>query len=176
VPAEVSANLARFDGIRYPKDLLGINGSEASYTDLYEKYAQARGYGFGDETKRRILLGTFVLSAGYYDAYYKKAEQVRVLITRDFENVFHSVDALITPVTPTTAFKIGEKSDDPIAMYLSDVFTSPANLAGLPALSLPVKKYETKNKELPIGFQIIGKQFHDRDVFALGNYYEKHLR
>lgn len=173
VPAEVSANLARFDGIRYPKDLFG---TEASYSDLYEKYVQARGYGFGDETKRRILLGTFVLSAGYYDAYYKKAEQVRVLITRDFENVFHSVDALITPVTPTTAFKIGEKSDDPLAMYLSDVFTSPANLAGLPALSLPVKKYETKNKELPIGFQIIGKQFHDRDVLALGEYYEKHLR
>lgn len=176
VPAEVSANLARFDGIRYPKNLNGINDTEKMWSDLYEKYAHARGYGFGDEVKRRVLLGTFVLSAGYYDAYYKKAEEVRALIANDFEKAFATVDVLLTPVTPTTAFRFGEKTDDPVAMYLSDVFTSPANLAGLPALSVPVKKYKVGSGELPINFQIIGKKFFDRDVLKLGDYYEKNLR
>ncbi len=174
VPAEVSANLARFDGIRYPKELK--KGFEKSFSDLLEKYQKARGYGFGDEAKRRILLGTFVLSAGYYDAYYKKAEKVRELITREFESVWGDVDVLVAPTTPTVAFKLGEKTEDPLEMYMSDILTSPANLAGLPALSMPVKKYEVGSKELPVGLQIIGKQFRDREVLALGMFYEKYLR
>ncbi len=174
VPAEVSANLARFDGIRYPKELK--KGFEKSFSDLLEKYKKARGYGFGDEAKRRILLGTFVLSAGYYDAYYKKAEKVRELITREFESVWDDVDVLLAPTTPTRAFKFGEKTDDPLQMYACDMLTAPANLAGLPALSVPVKKYEIGGKELPVGLQIIGRQFHDREVLALGRFYEKYLR
>lgn len=171
VPAEVSANLARFDGIRYSSANL-----EKAPKDLFERYLRSRGEGFGDETKRRILLGTFVLSAGHYDAYYKKAEKVRELITREFENVWNEVDVLITPTTPTTAFKFGEKTEDPLQMYACDMLTAPANLAGLPALSIPVKEYKDNSKELPIGLQIIGKQFHDREVLALGCFYEKYLR
>lgn len=179
VPAEVSANLARFDSIRYPKELK--KDFEKSFSDLREKYDMARGYGFGDEVKRRILLGTFVLSAGYYDEYYKKAEKVRELITREFESVWNEVDILIAPTTPSRAFKFGEKSHDPLQMYACDMLTSPANLAGLPALSVPVKRYEvlkTKDEriDLPIGIQFIGKQFHDREVLALGKFYEKYLR
>lgn len=175
VPAEVSANLARFDGIRYPKHLRGFDFSDM---DLREKYKKARGYGFGDETKRRVLLGTFVLSAGYYDAYYKKAERVREIITREFETVFADVDALIAPTTPTPAFRFGEKTEDPLEMYASDMLTVPANLAGLPALSIPAARYVPGDgsKGLPLGFQIIGKPFRDRDVLALGDYYEKNLR
>lgn len=175
VPAEVSANLARFDGIRYPKRLGDLDLSDM---DLKERYRKARGYGFGDETKRRILLGTFVLSAGYYDAYYKKAERVREIITREFEEVFSNVDALIAPTTPTPAFRFGEKIEDPLEMYASDMLTVPANLAGLPALSIPAARYipGDGSNGLPLGFQIIGKPFCDREVLALGDYYEKNLR
>lgn len=174
VPAEVSANLARFDAVRYPQNFKGFVGK--TFGDLKEKYSVARGYGFGDETKRRILLGAFVLSAGHYDEYYKKAERVREVITREFDKVFTEVDVLIAPTTPTKAFKFGEKTDDPLEMYATDALTIPANLAGLPALSLPVKKYVVGSGELPIGFQIIGKPFEDRMVLALGDYYEKNLR
>ncbi len=172
LPAEVSTNLARFDGIRY-----GRNSEENSLWKIYE---ETRGKGFGDEVKRRMLLGTFVLSAGYYDAYYAKAQKVRRLIVRDFEKVFDGnsggVDAILAPVTPTRAFKIGEKTSDPLTMYLSDIFTIPVNLASLPALSLPVKEYALGGGELPIGFQIIGKPFCEKDILGLGMWYEKETR
>lgn len=172
LPAEASANLARFDGIRY-----GRNSEKNSLREVYE---ETRGRGFGDEVKRRVLLGTFVLSSGYYDAYYAKAQKVRGLIVRDFEESFDGnsggVDAILAPVTPTRAFAMGEKTSDPLTMYLSDMFTIPANLASLPALSLPVKEYKLGSGELPIGFQIIGKPFHEKDILGLGMWYEKETR
>ncbi len=167
-PAEASSNLARYDGIRYAPPA-GTGGS------LDERYLHARGVGFGAETKRRIVLGTFVLSSGYYDAYYGKAQSARTLITRDFDEAFEKVDALLTPVTPTTAFKRGEKSSDPVAMYLSDIFTIPANLAGLPALALPAAPRGTEYApdSMPIGFQIMAPKFADARVLRLGVQYEE---
>lgn len=162
MPAEVSANLARFDGIRY--------GRKEGAQKLSDVYFKTRGAGFGRETKRRIILGTFVLSSGYYDAYYAKAQQVRGLIKHDFDQAFKSVDVILTPVTPTPAFKIGEKADDPLAMYLSDIFTIPVNLAGLPGISIPCAAHPGK---LPIGFQLIGQHFRETDILSLGEYYEK---
>lgn len=161
--AEVSTNLARFDGIRY--------GTREKAKNLLELYQENKGVGFGPETKRRIILGTFVLSAGYYDAYYAKAQKVRRLIKEDFEKVFASgVDVILTPVAPTPAFKIGEKTDDPLQMYLSDIFTIPLNLAGLPGVSIPVRGREGK---LPIGFQLIGKPFRESDILGIGRFYER---
>ncbi|MCL5017330.1 MAG: Asp-tRNA(Asn)/Glu-tRNA(Gln) amidotransferase subunit GatA [Patescibacteria group bacterium] len=161
MPAEVSANLSRFDGIRY-----GTREKADNLIDLYKKNRES---GFGAESKRRILLGTFVLSSGYYDAYYAKAQKARALIRKDFDEAFKEVDVILTPVTPTPAFKIGEKSDDPLAMYLSDIFTIPVNLAGVPAVSIPVKN----NSGLPIGFQLIGKHFREADILGIGQFYEK---
>ena len=187
VPAEVSANLARFDGIRYSR----TSNLKPKTLNLKEIYLKQRGEGFGAESKRRIILGTFVLSSGYYDAYYEKAQRVRALIRQDFKNAFKEVDVILAPVTPTPAFKIGEKISDPLSMYLSDVFTVPINLAGLPSVSIPVKKYHYPNqtmdstlqsnsgqassprKELPVGFQLIGKHFREGDILGLGRYYEK---
>jgi aspartyl-tRNA(Asn)/glutamyl-tRNA(Gln) amidotransferase subunit A len=157
--AEASSNLARFDGIRYSED-------PSVPRDIFAQ----RGAGFGPEPTRRIILGTFVLSSGHHDAYYKKAQQVRTLIAKDFEDAFEKVDAILAPVTPTTAFKIGEKAGDPLAMYLSDIFTIPANLAGLPAVSIPIKGREGK---LPIGFQLIGRHFREADILGLGQLYER---
>ncbi|MCR4261073.1 MAG: Asp-tRNA(Asn)/Glu-tRNA(Gln) amidotransferase subunit GatA, partial [Candidatus Colwellbacteria bacterium] len=145
MPAEASTNLARFDGIRY--------GTRHEAKDLEELYLKDRGEGFGAEVKRRITLGTFVLSAGYYEAYYGKAQKVRALIKKDFDEAFKKVDVLLTPTTPTVPFKFGEKSQSPLQMYLSDIFTIPANLAGIPALNIPVKGREGK---LPVGFQLMG--------------------
>ncbi|MFA4999362.1 MAG: Asp-tRNA(Asn)/Glu-tRNA(Gln) amidotransferase subunit GatA [Parcubacteria group bacterium] len=162
VYAEASTNLARFDGIRYSR------GGDRDDT-LLEIYMKTRGEGFGDEVKRRILLGTFVLSAGYYDAYYAKAQKVRQLIREDFVKSFADVDVILSPVSPTVPFKLGEKTNDPMKMYLSDVFTLPVNLAGLPAISIPVKGREG---ELPVGLQLIGKHWHDSDLFKLGRFYE----
>ncbi len=170
VPAEVSANLARFDGIRYSSPFRLKDNGQANLKDIYFK---SRGEGFGAEVRRRILLGTFVLSAGYYDAYYAKAQKVRRLIQDDFKNAFKEVDVIMTPVTPTVAFKIGEKADDLLAMYLSDIFTATLNLAGLPGISMPVKKYELGGKELPVGFQLIGRHFREADIFGVGKVYEK---
>jgi aspartyl-tRNA(Asn)/glutamyl-tRNA(Gln) amidotransferase subunit A len=158
MPAEASSNLARFDGIRY-----------AENADIARNIFEQRGGGFGPEPTRRIILGTFVLSSGYHDAYYKKAQQVRALIKQDFDRAFEKVDVILGPVTPTTAFKVGEKSNDPLAMYLSDIFTIPANLAGIPAISIPVKGREGK---LPVGFQLIGKAFREADILGLGQLYE----
>jgi len=162
--AEVSSNLARFDGIRYGSR---VKGQGSSLKDIYFK---TRGEGFGSESKRRIILGTFVLSSGYYDAYYKKAQQVRRLIKNDFDNAFEEVDVIMTPVAPGPAFKIGEKTADPLTMYLEDIFTIPVNLAGLPAVSIPVRE---KKEGLPVGFQLIGKPWHEPDILGLGQYYEK---
>lgn len=170
MPAEVSSNLARFDGIRYSR----IIDTKGAAEKLQEIYLKQRGEGFGAEAKRRIMLGTFVLSSGYYDAYYEKAQKTRALIKRDFDEAFKDVDVILTPVTPTAAFKIGEKTNDPLAMYLEDIFTIPVNLAGLPAISIPVNGAGANYKDaLPVGFQLIGKKWHERDILDIGQYYEK---
>ncbi len=156
MPAEVSANLARYDGIRY-----GYRVGEAK--TLLETYLKTRACGFGDEAKRRIMLGTYALSAGYYDAYYLQAQKMRTLIRRDFEEVFKSVDCLITPTSPTVAFKIGEKVDDPLTMYLSDIYTVSANVAGVPAISVPCGFAH----RLPVGLQIMGKWFEEEKILEV---------
>jgi aspartyl-tRNA(Asn)/glutamyl-tRNA(Gln) amidotransferase subunit A len=157
MPAEVSANLARYDGIKYGFSRKG---------DLLNQYLKTRAQGFGDEVRRRIMLGTYVLSAGYWEAYYGKAQKVRELIKKEFEKVFKEVDVLLTPTAPSPAFKIGEKKD-PLSMYLSDIYTVPVNLAGLPAISVPCGEV----KGLPIGLQIIGPQFKDDLVFEVAMNY-----
>ncbi len=161
--AEASSNLARYDGARY-----GFRAENAA--SLEEMYLDTRSQGFGDEVKRRIMLGTYVLSAGYYEAYYRKAQQVRTLIRRDFEEAFKHCDCLLTPVAPTTAFKLEEKIDDPLTMYLSDVYTAPVNLAGLPAISVPCG---VDSKGLPIGAQVIGNLFDEEIVLNVGRHIEK---
>jgi aspartyl-tRNA(Asn)/glutamyl-tRNA(Gln) amidotransferase subunit A len=175
-PAEVSANLARFDGVRYGS-VSPLKADQPWAGNLRELYEKSRGGGFGDEVKRRILLGTFVLSAGYYDAYYGKAQKVRKLITEDFDRVFDKkndgVDVILMPTTPTLPFKIGEKASDPLSMYLSDIFTVPQNFSGVPAISIPVKQYTVGSGELPIGFQLVGKKRYEKDILALGMYYER---
>jgi aspartyl-tRNA(Asn)/glutamyl-tRNA(Gln) amidotransferase subunit A len=169
MPAEVSSNLARFDGIRY-----GVGPNEKRPENLMDIYFKTRGGKFGAEAKRRIILGTFVLSSGYYDAYYDKAQRVRTLVKNDFDEAFKDVDVLLTPVSPTPAFKIGEKIDNPLAMYLSDVFTGPANLAGVCVISIPTKPSSALAPgELPVGFQLIGKKWHEADILGIGQYYEK---
>ena len=152
--AEASANLARFDGVRY-----GFRAKDAN--TLTAMYRQSRDMGFGAEVKRRILLGTYALSAGYYDAYYKKAQQVRTLLTRDFLAAFEQVDVLVTPTAPTPAFKLGEKTDDPLSMYLADIYTVTASLAGICGISVPCGK---SSQGLPIGAQILGKHFDEATV------------
>jgi aspartyl-tRNA(Asn)/glutamyl-tRNA(Gln) amidotransferase subunit A len=161
-PAEASANLARYDGMRYGLSLDG--------TDLWESYRQTRGQGFGAEVKRRIMLGTYALSAGYYDAYYLKASQVRTLIRRDFDWALAECDVLVTPTAPSTAFKIGEKVDDPLQMYLQDIFTLALSLAGLPGLSLPCG-FDAGG--LPIGLQIMGAAFDEATVLRVAYAYEQ---
>ena len=156
-PAEASANLARYDGVRY-----GFRAGAAS--SLGEMYRRTRDQGFGAEVKRRILLGTYALSAGYYDAYYLKAQKVRALLASDFEQAFTQVDAVVAPTTPTPAFKLGEKTDDPLAMYLADIYTVTANLAGVPAISVPCG---SSKSGLPIGVQIMGRPFEEGTVLRL---------
>ena len=171
LPAEASTNLDRYDGIRYGRN----SKFEIRNSKLNDIYFKTRAF-FGAEVKRRIILGTFVLSSGYYDAYYDKAQRVRTLIAEDFKKAFSEVDVILTPTAPTPAFKIGEKTTDPLAMYLSDIFTIPANLAGLPAISIPVKKntgLPAGKAGLPIGFQLIGRHFREADLFSLGQFYEK---
>lgn len=160
VPAEISANLARFDGVKYGLYKEGQN--------LFEDYLKTRGAGFGKEVRRRIILGTYVLSAGYYAAFYSRAQKVRVLIKEDFKKVFSQADILLTPVSPSPAFKIGEKTDDPVKMYLADIFTVSANLAGLPALSLPNGFVELKGTKLPSAIQLIAPWFEEEKLFYLG--------
>jgi aspartyl-tRNA(Asn)/glutamyl-tRNA(Gln) amidotransferase subunit A len=155
--AEASSNLARFDGVRY-----GYRTKDAR--TLSEMYRRSRDQGFGAEVKRRIMLGSYVLSAGYYDAYYLKAQRVRTLLTRDFEEAFKKVDAIVAPVSPTAAFKLGEKVDDPLAMYLADIYTVTADLAGIPGISVPCG--QTKDK-LPIGLQILGRHFDESTILRV---------
>lgn len=156
-PAEASSNLARYDGVRYG---LRVDGGS-----LAEMYANTRGEGFGAEVQRRIMIGTYVLSAGYYDAYYLKAQKVRALIRRDFDQAFETVDAILTPTAPSDAFAIGENEDDPIKMYLNDVFTVPASLAGLPGISVPVG---LSARGLPLGLQVLGRMFDEGTVLRVG--------
>jgi aspartyl-tRNA(Asn)/glutamyl-tRNA(Gln) amidotransferase subunit A len=160
--AEASSNLARFDGVRYGRRAEGVRG-------LTEMYQRSRSEGFGAEVKRRILLGTFVLSAGYYDAYYRKAQQVRTLLRRDFEAAFAECDVLITPTSPETAFRIGEKTSDPLTMYLSDVFTVSVNLAGLPAISIPCGFAH----RMPVGLQILGRPLDDATPLRVADAFQR---
>ena len=161
--AEASSNLARFDGVRY-----GYRARDAS--TLSDMYRRTRDQGFGAEVKRRIMLGTYALSAGYYDAYYLKAQKVRTLLTRDFEEAFRKVDVIVTPTSPTPAFKLGEKANDPLAMYLADIYTVTADLAGIPGISIPCG--ETREK-LPIGLQILGRHFDEVTILRLAHAYER---
>jgi aspartyl-tRNA(Asn)/glutamyl-tRNA(Gln) amidotransferase subunit A len=161
-PSEASSNLARYDGVKY-----GFSCQEAE--SMWDAMQKTRQFGFGPEVKRRIMLGTYALSAGYYDAYYLKAQKVRILIRREFEAAFQRFDALITPTSPTVPFKIGEKAADPVQMYLSDVCTLPINIAGVPALSVPAGFAEG----LPVGMQIIGKPFSEEMLFRIGYAYEQ---
>ena len=161
--AEASANLARFDGIRY--------GARVEGNDPIELYSKTRGAGFGPEVKRRIILGTYVLSSGYHDAYYLHAQKVRTLIRNDFLKAFETVDAIVTPTTPTAAFKAGEKSGDPLQMYLSDIFTISCNLAGISGISVPCGF--TKNPKLPIGLQLLGQPFGEESLLRLAHAYEQ---
>jgi aspartyl-tRNA(Asn)/glutamyl-tRNA(Gln) amidotransferase subunit A len=160
--AEASSNLARFDGVRY-----GFRAENAA--ELRKMYNKTREEGFGAEVKRRIMLGTYVLSSGYYDAYYAKAQKVRTLIRRDYQNAFTRCDAILTPTTPTTAFKIGEKSDDPLAMYLSDIYTVSANLAGVPAISVPCG---ISSEGLPMGLQLQGNYWSEAELLNLTHVFE----
>ena len=161
--AEASSNLARYDGVKY-----GLRSKQTK--DLLEMYMTTRQEGFGPEVKRRIMLGTYALSAGYYDAYYGKAQAVRTLIRRDFEAAFQEVDLIVTPVMPTPAFKLGEKVADPLQMYLSDIYTISVNLAGIPAISLPCG---FSKAGLPIGLQIIGRAFEEETVLRAAHAYEQ---
>lgn len=160
--AEASSNLARFDGVQY--------GLRVEESDLVDMYFRTREAGFGAEAKRRIILGTYVLSSGYYDAYYLRAQKVRALIKKDFDTVFEDYDVIMTPTSPTPAFRLGEKLEDPLAMYLSDVFTISANLSGLPAISLPCG---LSSEKLPIGVQFIGKPFDEKTIFKVAYAYEQ---
>src|SRR5213595_1123251 len=165
--AEASTNLARFDGVRYgyrtenPKDILDL-------------YGRTRAEGFGAEVKRRIILGTYVLSSGYYDAYYLRAQKVRQLIRQDFVRAFEKVEALVSPTSPSPAFKLGEKTTDPLQMYLADIFTNAANLAGICGISVPCGFAQSKNeKTLPIGLQLLGKALDEARIFQIAHAYEQ---
>jgi aspartyl-tRNA(Asn)/glutamyl-tRNA(Gln) amidotransferase subunit A len=160
--AEASSNLARYDGVRY-----GLRAENAPA--LREMYKRTREEGFGAEVKRRIMLGTYVLSSGYYDAYYSKAQKVRTLIKKDFIDAFETCDAIITPTAPTTAFRIGEKTDDPLAMYLNDIYTASANLAGIPGISIPCA---LSDDNLPIGLQLVGRHWAENKLLKLADAYE----
>ena len=179
VPSEVSANLARFDGIRYgfsvTADNRGHKEPQTIADSLYDVYAKTRSSGFGPEVKRRIMLGTYALSAGYYDAYYLQAQKVRRLIRGDFEKAFQKVDIIVGPTSPTPAFAFGERADNPLEMYLADIYTVAVNLAGLPALSLPAGKVAREGKSLPIGLQLIAPWFAEDRLFAAAKHIESLL-
>jgi len=161
-PAECSSNLSRFDGVRY-----GYRCEDPK--DLEDLYKRSRGEGFGEEVKRRIMIGAYVLSAGYYDAYYLKAQRMRRLISGDFHSAFEKVDVIMGPVTPTTAFRQGEKSDDPVTMYLSDIYTIAVNLAGLPGISIPAGFSDG----MPVGLQLIGNHFAESKLLNLAHQYQQ---
>jgi aspartyl-tRNA(Asn)/glutamyl-tRNA(Gln) amidotransferase subunit A len=160
-PAEASANLARYDGVRY--------GNRVEGDDLLDTYMKTRGQGFGDEVKRRIMLGTYALSSGYYDAYYVKAQKVRTLIRQDFDTAFESCDVILAPTSPTVAFGIGARMDDPYQMYLADIFTIPANMAGIPGISVPCGFSDN----MPVGLQFLGKSFDEARLIGIAHAYEQ---
>lgn len=168
MPAEVSANLARFDGIKYGFSNRQIPNSKFQIPKLLDVYLKTRQDGFGDEVRKRIMLGTYILSAGYYDAYYKRAQKVRRLIKKDFDFAFENIDVVLTPTTPSTAFKFGEKTSDPLSMYLADIYTVSVNLAGVPAISLPSGEV----RGLPVGLQLIGKNFDDMKLLRIAKLVE----
>lgn len=161
MPSEVSSNLARYDGLRY--------GFEQSASNLLDQYRATRSHGFGKEVKRRILVGTYALSAGYYDAYYKQAQKVRTLIRQDYDRVFQEVDMLLTPTSPTVAFKLGEKTSDPLSMYLADIFTVSANIAGIPGLNVPIGRIDG----LPVGMQLLGPEWSEQKLLHLAHHYQQ---
>ena len=161
-PSECSSNLARYDGVKYGHSFLGTD-------NMWQAMENSRGEGFGQEVKRRMMIGTYALSSGYYDAYYLKAQKVRTLIKQEFDEVFQQVDAIISPTSPTTAFEVGEKIGDPLAMYLSDILTIPANMAGLPGMSVPCGFVD----DLPVGLQIIGPRFSESTIYNIGVAYER---
>ena len=165
-PAEASSNLSRYDGVRY-------GHRAAEYTDLMDMYCKSRAEGFGAEVKRRILIGTYVLSAGYYDAYYLKAQQIRRLIAEDFAKAFQQCDVIMGPAAPSTAFRTGEKTNDPVAMYLEDLYTIAVNLAGLPGMSIPAGFAEVDGKQLPVGLQVIGNYFDEARMLGVGHAYQQ---
>ena len=165
-PAEASSNLSRYDGVRY-------GHRAAEYNDLLDMYRKSRAEGFGNEVKRRIMIGTYVLSAGYYDAYYLKAQQIRRLIADDFTQAFKRCDIIMGPTAPSVAFKAGEKADDPVSMYLQDIFTIAVNLAGLPGMSIPAGFVEQDGKQLPVGLQIIGNYFDEARMLQVGHAYQQ---
>ena len=169
MPSEASSNLARYDGIRYGSSVVAETNDDQAPNSLLDVYLKTRQQYFGKEVKRRIMLGTFTLSAGYYDAYYLRAQKVRTKIKEDFEKAFQKVDVMMTPTSPTVAFKIGEKIENPVTMYLSDIFTASVNLAGLPAISIPCGK----KGNLPIGLQIIGQAFQEQLLLSLAEFFEK---
>ena len=173
MPSEVSSNLSRFDGIRYGYSETGKENNKAK--SLLDIYLKSKGKGFGSEAKRRIMLGTYALSSGYYDAYYFQAQKVRALIKKDFDNVFQKIDVILTPTTPTVAFKIGEHSNNPLELYMEDIFLSAVSLVGLPAISVPCgfAKPKDGDKEMPVGMQIIGKPFDEKSVLGVANIYEE---
>jgi len=164
--AEASANLARFDGVRY-----GYRAENPR--DMLDHYGRTRGEGFGQEVKRRIILGTYVLSSGYYDAYYLRAQKVRELIRQDFARAFEKVDAIVCPTSPVPAFKLGERTADPLQMYLADVFTSTGNLAGICGISVPCGFAQVNGKQLPIGLQLLGKALDEARIFQIAHAYEQ---
>lgn len=168
VPSEISSNMARYDGIRY--------GSQKKEDNLLNTYLETRASGLGTEVKRRIMLGTYALSAGYYDAYYAKAQKVRRLIRQNFEDAFKKVDILIGPITPSPAFKLGEKTDDPLKMYLEDIYTSPLNLAGLPGISIPAGTVTREEKSLPVGVQLIAPWFQEKKLLEVAKLLETLLK
>jgi aspartyl-tRNA(Asn)/glutamyl-tRNA(Gln) amidotransferase subunit A len=168
--------LARFDGIKYGLNVDDKADSEAdndsSATGLLETYLDTRQNGLGVEVKRRIMLGTYALSAGYYDAYYKKAQKVRALIKKDFEEAYKKVDFIFSPTAPEAAFKFGEKTDDPLKMYLSDIYTVTANLSGVPAISFPIGSVKIESKDLPVGGQLMGKWFDEEGILNAAHTFE----
>lgn len=173
MPSEVSSNLARFDGIKYGLRINDQKDSVEKTSGLLETYLDTRRIGLGREVKRRIMLGTYALSAGYYDAYYSKAQKVRALIKQDFENAFQAVDLIFSPTTPEVAFRFDEKTADPLKMYLSDIYTVPANLSGVPAISFPMGTIEESGKELPIGGQLMGRWFDEEGLLCAADAFER---
>ena len=176
MPAEVSSNLARLDGIRYGLSIDDERKSELEKSGLFETYLDTRQYGFGAEVKRRIMLGTYALSSGYYDAYYAKAQKVRALLRREFERAFLNVDFLFSPTAPEAAFRFGAKVEDPVSMYLSDIYTVTANLVGVPAISFPIGFLEEDGKKLPLGGQLMGKWFDEEGVLNAAYAFEQSVR